>query len=428
MRIFPTDRGIAFAIMLLFLWTSAVILHDQLLVLLAVVASLTPAIDFIKLFLTSRKLILEVRRTPVQDVWVWEKPGFEVVSKSFFEPVNLPEWVRVGSVDVKDGALLYRFEAVFKYSGVYSIEKLGARVFSKLGLFELLDEMFVGASFRVKPATLFWLQRALTLLGVVGGFETPTPQEASPQAIYLRSTPEEYIGSREYQPGDDLRFIDWKSTARRQELIIKEFRGEAGLKPTLAFDLRCMGPYTCDAVASATLSLAVGLALQSTQVSGLYEVELGRFLTFRNAYELLSYVVKKVLESRVVEELDLYEFIEPPTLDEIRRILKEVAGLNAKPVSKPQQGTLTRGNIIYATTLLHATSEVIDLALSTIKNGGIMSLIVPAEPWIDARDDLIAEKIKISFHRAIRKLLSLGVNVFPCGRGGPKTFIVEASS
>lgn len=428
MRVSPTDRGVAFTAMLLFLWASALLLRDVLLALLAAAVSLAPVLDLAWLFPASRRLILEVRCMPVQEVWVWEKPGFEVVAGVLFEPVGLPEWMRLRGVEARGGTLLYRFEALFRYSGVYSLERLRAKVRSRLGLFELLDDVPVGVSFRVKPATLFWLQRALALLGVREGPGIHTLQEASPRVVYLRSTPEEYVGSREYQPGDDLRFIDWKATARRQALIIREFRGELGSQPLLALDLRCMGPYTCDAVASAVLSLAVGLASQGVRASGLYEADSGRLLSFSSSQGLLAYVVERVLESRVVDELDLYEFIEPPTLDEIRRVLREIAGLSIEPVVKARERVLAHGNIVYATALLHATSEVLDFASSVARSGGALSLIVPAEPWLDARDDITAERIKVSFHRAVRKLSSLGVSVLPCGEGAPRTLIVESSA
>jgi len=36
----------------------------------------------------------------------------------------------------------------------------------------------------------------------------------------------EYASSREYVPGDDLRFVDWKATARTGKLIVKEFESQ----------------------------------------------------------------------------------------------------------------------------------------------------------------------------------------------------------
>ncbi|QOJ79291.1 DUF58 domain-containing protein [Infirmifilum lucidum] len=425
MKVSPTERGVAFLAMLSFFWASTILLQDQLLALFAAVASVVYVFDLSRLLLDARRLVLEVRGEPVQEVWVWERPGFEVLAGLFFEPVGLPAWLAVGDVEARGRVLAYRFEAAFKYSGVYSVEKITARVYSRLGLFELLEEVPVGVTFRVKPATLLWLQRALALLGVGGSFKAAVPQEALSQVVYLRSTPEEYVGSREYQPGDDLKFIDWKSTARRQLLFVKEFRGGFGFQPLLVFDLRCTGPYTCDAVASAVLSLAVGLVSHGVQASGVYETDTGRFFSFNTTQGLLAYVVGRVLESRIVEELDIYEFIEPQTIDEIRGVLKKVAGLN--PGFGAQEGTLAHGNVVYVTSLLHATGEVLDFASRVARSGGILSLVVPAEPWLDARDDVEAERVKSSFHKATRKLSSLGVNVFLCRKEIQKTLVIEPS-
>lgn len=425
MRVSPTDSGFAFTATLIFLWASALTLHDQLLGLMAAAASLAPLLDLAGLLLASRGLIIEVRVAPTREVWVWERPGFEVVAGGLFEPVGLPGWVRVGGVEAGDGVLLYRFEAVFRRSGVYSLETLTARVSSRLGLFELLEEVPIGVSFRVKPATLFWLQRALALLGVREGYRGSALEGASPRVVYLRSAPEEYVGSREYWPGDDLRFIDWKSTARRMALFVKEFRGGLGSQPLLAFDARCIGPYTCDAVASAVLSLAVGLAAQGVRAPGVYEVDSNRFLAFSTAHGLLAYIVDRVLEPRVAEELDLYEFIEPPTFDEIRRVLSEVASLSIRLEAGSQARALAHENIVYVTALLHATGEVLDFASNASRRGRALSLIVPAEPWLDAPNEAAAEVIKATFRRVVGKLSSLGVSVLLCGEGAPRPLVIE---
>ncbi|PLJ76888.1 DUF58 domain-containing protein [Infirmifilum sp. SLHALR2] len=428
MRINLSDRGFAFTAMLLFLWASALILRDRLLALIGAGASLPLLLDFARLVRSSRGLVLDVRGSPLQEVWVWERPGFEVVAGGSFEPVGLPKWLRVSGVEARGKVLLYRFEAVFRHSGVYSLEALVVKVSSRLGFFELLEEFPVGLSFRVKPATLFWLQQALALLGIGEGLRGRTPRGVLPQVIYSRFIPEEYAGSREYWPGDNLKFIDWKATARRQKLFVKEFREGAGSQPMLTFDTRCLGPYTCDAVASAVLSLAVGLAAQGVGASGVYDVESGRLLAFSSPHGVLAYIVNRVLESKVADELDLYEFIEPPTFYELRRVLKEIAGLSLRFECSSLAKVLSHGNIVYATALLHNTSEVLDLASSVSTQGGTLTLVMPAEPWLDARSEAVAGVVKASFRRILGKLSSTGARVLLCGEGAPGMLVVKTSA
>ena len=49
----------------------------------------------------------------------------------------------------------------------------------------------------------------------------------------------EFAEHRAYQPGDDLRKLDWKLVARRQRLFVREFVDETNLRATIALD--CSG-------------------------------------------------------------------------------------------------------------------------------------------------------------------------------------------
>ncbi|RLG53738.1 MAG: hypothetical protein DRO00_03155 [Thermoproteota archaeon] len=46
----------------------------------------------------------------------------------------------------------------------------------------------------------------------------------------------EYASSREYVPGDDLRYVDWKATARTGKLIVKEFESQTSSSYLLLVD------------------------------------------------------------------------------------------------------------------------------------------------------------------------------------------------
>ncbi len=49
-----------------------------------------------------------------------------------------------------------------------------------------------------------------------------------PYTLKSKGLSTDYYSSREFQPGDDLRFIDWKATARLGKPIIKEFEARTG--------------------------------------------------------------------------------------------------------------------------------------------------------------------------------------------------------
>ncbi len=47
----------------------------------------------------------------------------------------------------------------------------------------------------------------------------------------------EFAEHRAYQPGDDLRFLDWKVVARADKWLIKQFEEETNLKATIVLDV-----------------------------------------------------------------------------------------------------------------------------------------------------------------------------------------------
>src|SRR4026208_847733 len=56
--------------------------------------------------------------------------------------------------------------------------------------------------------------------GVVEGFLTALPRPPR------RGFPVEFAEHRMYQPGDELRYVDWKILGRNDRLYVKQFRSE----------------------------------------------------------------------------------------------------------------------------------------------------------------------------------------------------------
>jgi uncharacterized protein (DUF58 family) len=47
----------------------------------------------------------------------------------------------------------------------------------------------------------------------------------------------EFAEYRAYQPGDDLRYIDWKIAARANKWVVKQFEEETNLRATIILDV-----------------------------------------------------------------------------------------------------------------------------------------------------------------------------------------------
>jgi uncharacterized protein (DUF58 family) len=62
------------------------------------------------------------------------------------------------------------------------------------------------------------------------------PMYAGPKASLRRGAGHDLFSLRDYQPRDDLRYIDWKATARSQRLTVREFTSEDERKVTIILD------------------------------------------------------------------------------------------------------------------------------------------------------------------------------------------------
>jgi uncharacterized protein (DUF58 family) len=64
------------------------------------------------------------------------------------------------------------------------------------------------------------------------------PMNAGRVASVRRGAGHDLLSLRDYQPQDDLRYMDWKATARARRLIVREFTAEDERRITIALDTR----------------------------------------------------------------------------------------------------------------------------------------------------------------------------------------------
>jgi uncharacterized protein (DUF58 family) len=114
----------------------------------------------------------------------------------------------------------------------------------------------------------------------------------------------EFSDVREYEPGDDVRAIDWNVTARRGRLFVKEFVEERQLSALVVVDLSASKAFgtgakdnaTVAAEIAAILTLAAtanndraGLLLVTDRVEHFVPPDTGRRHALRLVLELLAY-------------------------------------------------------------------------------------------------------------------------------------------
>lgn len=150
--------------------------------------------------------------------------------------------------------------------GTIAIERLWLRWRGPFGLAQLNKTEEVGRSIAVLP-NVSSVQRAELRFfphdAIVG------------EKLHQKGEGSEFEALREYQPGLDIRFIDWKHSARHNKLLCKEFRTERNHPVVFAFDTGHLmidplrGIPRLDHAINAALRLA-WLSMRSGDLVGIY--------------------------------------------------------------------------------------------------------------------------------------------------------------
>jgi uncharacterized protein (DUF58 family) len=133
----------------------------------------------------------------------------------------------------------------------------------------------------VEHVRLVAVERVIDVLPNVRGVHGVALQFYAQEAIYgIKSQHEkgegaEFEALREYSPGLDSRFIDWKHSARHRKLLCKEFRTERNHHVIMAFDTGYLMLETVEGITRLDHAINAGLllawvSLQSGDLVGTY--------------------------------------------------------------------------------------------------------------------------------------------------------------
>jgi len=140
-------------------------------------------------------------------------------------------------------------------------------------------------------------------------------------------------------PGDELRRVDWKATARLQKLMVKQFHQDSGGAVNLVYDLKTAGQVTRDEAAAEFLTLATMLTAQATPYTITLVDEQNRLQTtkFRDTRTALLKAVKTILETVEFDHGILYELVEPQNVRDAH------ASENNRPNGRRENTKAARG-------------------------------------------------------------------------------------
>jgi uncharacterized protein (DUF58 family) len=143
--------------------------------------------------------------------------------------------------------------------GVYRLGPLELRLVDPLGLAHYTRVTALQTALTVHPQYDF--------VPVVGLSSHRDEERRMPQPVIGKGGNEFYT-LREYVPGDDLRHVHWRSTARLDDLVIRQPENLRRGRLTVATDLRVTvnDEETVEALISATATLAMSALRAGTQV------------------------------------------------------------------------------------------------------------------------------------------------------------------
>jgi len=344
------------------------------------------------------------------------KVGFSSKLKLRFQsPFN---WCLISQSNSHKGILTFNFSP--KLAGEYFSDKLIIVCLGKLGLIEAYQEYPFQIEVKVYPRVLMAIVKAIEFLikaGLKGVGEQP---------IEARGKGLEYAETREYLPGDSLRYIDYKATAKLGKLMVKEFYAEAGLMAHLIYDVRAMGPISKDELASAFLNAALSLAISGTPFG----------LTIHDGEKLILYLkpinpltaLKAALSYAIslieVKPEDLDVLLEPKTSMQAKMLLIKLKALKQfleasmekleepyKTVERLANEALSPISALAVTGLMGKLTPLIELSKALAYKMSELKVISPCKPWLEAESLEEAYRLYERWLKAKKILESAGIKI-----------------
>lgn len=285
-----------------------------------------------------------------------------------------------------------------RIAGVYSSECMELALASPLNAFEAWVEVPFKAQLTVVPRVVPVAVRALTFAASLGRLVYEVPLQ-----ILGRGT--EYAETREYLPGDDLRRLDWKATARLQKLMVKRYYQEAGGPVNIVFDAKASGPVSRDRAAAQFLNLALAIFGQgSPAILTVVDAEgVARNFEFRDPRTALLKAVDLALKAAEVDYGHLYEFMDPQSAHEAVSLLKVIG----EAESQNSLSNKRLGEVEAVTCLVGDLTWLLSLHEDLKAFGGNLRIHVPSGAWIDAPN---LEQAYMEYERQLRIIASMMKN------------------
>lgn len=161
-----------------------------------------------------------------------------------------------------------------------------------------------------------------------------TAATLSPKAIMMPKRGIEYLDSRTYQPGDQLKDIDWKHTLKLSQLIVKEYIDAGEPAAIIAVNLSVTDAEAADKLAFSLITVALTLARESipTALAAYNHQSVILSTAITNPSEILRRALSLVREITRVEFADRH--LEPTDIAKIRRNITQLKQAESEPAQR----------------------------------------------------------------------------------------------
>ncbi len=380
-----TERGKEIVVLALSLMAYSVLAFDLITLLLSLVLVGMISLDVLSLWRYSEKIsrfplrVVERRLAMVAGARK-EIPIRGKVRRFESASTNI-SWARI----IRKGRNLF-LELNPRVKGDYSINGVILTLGDSLGIAKAKIHVELDLKVKVFPRAIPILLLALRkLAGGIGYYYGYT------KLSRLAGRGIEYLSSREYMIGDDLRMIDWKASSRLVRIIVRESSKEASGGYLLIYDRRSHGAESSDDLASLFLTSLLNFLREGSSVTLLISNG-SEFLRFKdlNPWSALEIGISEVLKDFREDVIDLFEVIEPTSMGEVLTFLSKIDGAEYLPSEMLAQSDIIRESLDPSYKAIYLVSSllidtVIPLEIAR-RLSGEKELIILTEgrPWLDA--------------------------------------------
>jgi uncharacterized protein (DUF58 family) len=302
------------------------------------------------------------------------------VESKHVKPVQVKSEFGEFSIDVIfPGGNSTEFVFTPELSGHYASSVLNVEMNDDLGLFHCETVIDYSIDINVYPRVIVAAMNALEYLegqGILGAGE---------QISKTKGRGYEYADSREYYPGDSLRQIDWKATARLGKMYVKEYFTESSGSIQVVYEVDCADPVSGDVLAAAFLRTVTSFAANGW-LMGLTVFKGGEVDTHTSIIHpdmAVSTALRYVLETNRSLPQNLYDILDPMYKPRLDRVLDGPVDRSRMELESVKSDIFSSryGGMVFITALNDSPMNLLEMLHAARMSSTRAVVFEPCTPW-----------------------------------------------